>query len=72
MSEAAPHRTDGGRGRSLLAHYCEPRAGSSPLKCQECSGPMEEVEGKCGRYAQCIARGCRARVAVGHDMQRKQ
>jgi ssDNA-binding Zn-finger/Zn-ribbon topoisomerase 1 len=50
----------------------DPRAEPSPLKCHKCSGPMEEVEGKFGRYAQCVARDCRARVAVGHDRQRKQ
>jgi hypothetical protein len=50
----------------------DPRAEPSPLKCHKCSGPMEEVEGKFGRYAQCVARDCRARVAVGHERHRKQ
>ena len=49
----------------------EPRAEPSPLKCNKCSGPMEEIEGKYGRFAQCVDRNCRARVKVEHGAARR-
>jgi hypothetical protein len=33
---------------------------------------MEEAEGKYGRFAQCVARDCRARVKVEHGAARKR
>ena len=35
------------------------------------AGAMEEVEGKYGRYAQCVDRDCRGRVNVAHGADRK-
>lgn len=49
----------------------DPRAEPSTRKCHKCGGAMEEVEGKYGRYAQCAARGCRARVNVANAEHRK-
>ena len=45
----------------------DPRAEPSLRTCHKSSGPMEEVEGKFGRYAQCVARECRTRVGLGPD-----
>jgi DNA topoisomerase-1 len=45
-------------GYPKCSYTADPNAQASKLACPKCSGPMEELDGKFGRYARCLDREC--------------